>query len=160
MGKGGDSLGGQAGLRQAGPWIRLGRPQRAERTTPKPGWAHPGDKLNVPVAMRRHVFLALMDARQELGLRDAGDGARGALRIEAGRCACGAEPGPDKRPFEATRWGPVRGIGGPLGHLERIPAVRQGSVGGQQAQWLRKGSDAKASSTQIPEIARARPSAR
>ncbi|HEY9239199.1 MAG TPA: FAD-dependent oxidoreductase, partial [Burkholderiaceae bacterium] len=61
----------------------------------------PGFELYVPVEMARHVYLALMDAGEELGLRDAGYYALDALRIEAGRRAWGAELGPDENPFEA-----------------------------------------------------------
>ncbi|MCE2691137.1 MAG: FAD-dependent oxidoreductase, partial [Rubrivivax sp.] len=51
--------------------------------------------------MTRHVYLALMNAGQDLGLRDAGYYALDALRIEAGRRAWGAELGPDETPFVA-----------------------------------------------------------
>jgi 4-methylaminobutanoate oxidase (formaldehyde-forming) len=61
----------------------------------------PGFELYVPVEMTRHVYLALMNAGQDLGLRDAGYYALDALRIEAGRRAWGAELGPDETPFEA-----------------------------------------------------------
>jgi 4-methylaminobutanoate oxidase (formaldehyde-forming) len=61
----------------------------------------PGFELYVPVEMTRHVYLALMDAGGDLGLRDAGYYALDALRIEAGRRAWGAELGPDETPFEA-----------------------------------------------------------
>ena len=61
----------------------------------------PGFELYVPVEMARHVYLALMDAGQDLGIRDAGYYALDALRIEAGRRAWGAELGPDTTPFEA-----------------------------------------------------------
>ena len=61
----------------------------------------PGFELYVPVEMARHVYLALMEAGQELGLRNAGYYALDALRIEAGRRAWGAELGPDENPFEA-----------------------------------------------------------
>ena len=44
----------------------------------------PGYELYVPVEMTRHVYLALMHAGQDLGLRDAGYYALDALRIEAG----------------------------------------------------------------------------
>ena len=60
-----------------------------------------GYELYVPVEMTRHVYLALMHAGQDLGLRDAGYYALDALRIEAGRRAWGAELGPDETPFEA-----------------------------------------------------------
>ena len=61
----------------------------------------PGFELYVPIEMARHVYLALMEAGEELGLRDAGYYALDALRIEAGRRAWGAELGPDETPFEA-----------------------------------------------------------
>lgn len=61
----------------------------------------PGYELYVPVEMTRHVYLALMYAGQDLGLRDAGYYALDALRIEAGRRAWGAELGPAETPFEA-----------------------------------------------------------
>jgi 4-methylaminobutanoate oxidase (formaldehyde-forming) len=51
--------------------------------------------------MARHVYLALHEAGNDLGLRDAGYYALDALRIEAGRRAWGAELGPDETPFEA-----------------------------------------------------------
>ena len=61
----------------------------------------PGWELYVPVEMTRHVYLALMQAGADLGVRDAGYYALDALRIEAGRRAWGAELGPDETPFEA-----------------------------------------------------------
>jgi 4-methylaminobutanoate oxidase (formaldehyde-forming) len=61
----------------------------------------PGFELYVPVEMTRHVYLALLAAGADLGLRDAGYYALDALRIEAGRRAWGAELGPDETPFEA-----------------------------------------------------------
>ena len=61
----------------------------------------PGFELYVPIEMARHVYLALMEAGCDLGLRDAGYYALDALRIEAGRRAWGAELGPDETPFEA-----------------------------------------------------------
>jgi glycine cleavage system aminomethyltransferase T/glycine/D-amino acid oxidase-like deaminating enzyme len=61
----------------------------------------PGFELYVPVEMTRHVYLALMDAGGDLGLRDAGYYALDALRIEQGRRAWGAELGPDETPWEA-----------------------------------------------------------
>ena len=61
----------------------------------------PGFELYVPVEMTRHVYLALMEAGQDLGLRDAGYYALDALRIEQGRRAWGAELGPDETPWEA-----------------------------------------------------------
>jgi 4-methylaminobutanoate oxidase (formaldehyde-forming) len=61
----------------------------------------PGWELYVPVEMTRHVYLTLMQAGADLGVRDAGYYALDALRIEAGRRAWGAELGPDETPFEA-----------------------------------------------------------
>ncbi len=61
----------------------------------------PGFELYVPVEMARHVYLTLMEAGADLGLKDAGYYALDALRIEAGRRAWGAELGPDETPFEA-----------------------------------------------------------
>ena len=61
----------------------------------------PGFELYVPIEMTRHVYLALMAAGEELGIRDAGYYALDAQRIEAGRRAWGAEIGPDETPFEA-----------------------------------------------------------
>ena len=61
----------------------------------------PGFELYVPIEMARHVYLTLMEAGNDLGIRDAGYYALDALRIEAGRRAWGAELGPDENPFEA-----------------------------------------------------------
>jgi len=61
----------------------------------------PGFELYVPVEMTRHVYLALVEAGKDLGLRDAGYYALDALRIERGRRAWGAELGPDETPWEA-----------------------------------------------------------
>ena len=66
----------------------------------------PGFELYVPIEMARHVWLALHEASEGLGvdggsLADAGYYALDALRIEAGRRAWGAELGPDDTPFEA-----------------------------------------------------------
>ena len=61
----------------------------------------PGFELYVPTEMARHVYLALMDAGESLGIVNAGYYALDALRIEAGRRAWGAELGPDETPFEA-----------------------------------------------------------
>jgi glycine cleavage system aminomethyltransferase T/glycine/D-amino acid oxidase-like deaminating enzyme len=69
----------------------------------------PGFELHVPIETTRHVYLALMEAGADLGLRDAGYYALDALRIEAGRRAWGAELGPDETPFEAG-----------LGHVVRL----------------------------------------
>jgi 4-methylaminobutanoate oxidase (formaldehyde-forming) len=61
----------------------------------------PGFELYVPVEMARHVYLALLAAGADLGLRDAGYYALDALRIEQGRRAWGAELSPDETPWEA-----------------------------------------------------------
>ena len=61
----------------------------------------PGFELYVPVEMTRHVYLALQEVGQDLGLKDAGYYALDALRIEQGRRAWGAELGPDETPWEA-----------------------------------------------------------
>ncbi|MDQ6638779.1 MAG: FAD-dependent oxidoreductase, partial [Pseudomonadota bacterium] len=66
----------------------------------------PGYELYVPIEMARHVYLALHEASEGLGvdgsgLVDAGYYALDALRIEAGRRAWGAELGPDETPHEA-----------------------------------------------------------
>lgn len=60
-----------------------------------------GFELYVPTEMTRHVYLALMEAGDDLGVRDAGYYALDALRIEQGRRAWGAELGPDETPWEA-----------------------------------------------------------
>jgi glycine cleavage system aminomethyltransferase T len=73
----------------------------------------PGFELYVPIEMARHVWLALHEASEGLGvdgggLADAGYYALDALRIEAGRRAWGAELGPDETPFEARTMPAVR----------------------------------------------------
>ncbi|MGZ5215753.1 MAG: GcvT family protein, partial [Caldimonas sp.] len=68
----------------------------------------PGYELYVPIEMARHVWLALHEASEGLGLADAGYYALDALRIEAGRRAWGAELGPDETPFEAETMFAVR----------------------------------------------------
>jgi len=68
----------------------------------------PGYELYVPVEMTRHVYLALREAGQDLGLRDGGYHALDALRIEQGRRAWGAELGPDETPWEAGLFSGVR----------------------------------------------------
>ncbi len=68
----------------------------------------PGFELYVPVEMARHVYLTLMGAGADLGLRDAGYYALDALRIEVGRRAWGAELGPDETPYEAGMMATVR----------------------------------------------------
>ena len=68
----------------------------------------PGFELYVPVEMTRHVYLALLEAGADLGLRDAGYFALDALRIEMGRRAWGAELGPDETPFEAGLLGAIK----------------------------------------------------
>jgi len=60
-----------------------------------------GFELYVPVEMTRHVYLALVDAGGDLGLRDGGYYTLDALRIEQGRRAWGAELGPDETPWQA-----------------------------------------------------------
>ena len=60
-----------------------------------------GFELYVPVEMTRHVYLTLMEAGADLGIRDAGYYSLDALRIEQGRRAWGAELGPDESPWEA-----------------------------------------------------------
>jgi len=60
------------------------------------------------VEMTRHVYLALVEAGKDLGLRDAGYYALDALRIERGRRAWGAELGPDETPWEAGLDGSVK----------------------------------------------------
>ncbi len=71
----------------------------------------PGYELYVPIEMARHVYLALHEAGDDLGLVDEAGRSRGlcdagyyaidALRIEAGRRAWGAELGPDETPWDA-----------------------------------------------------------
>lgn len=61
----------------------------------------PGFELYVPVEMARHVYLELLAAGADLGLRQAGYFALDALRVERGRRAWGAELGPDETPWEA-----------------------------------------------------------
>jgi 4-methylaminobutanoate oxidase (formaldehyde-forming) len=61
----------------------------------------PGFELYVPVETARHVYLTLLAAGADLGLRGAGYYALDALRIEQGRRAWGAELGPDETPWEA-----------------------------------------------------------
>jgi len=61
----------------------------------------PGFELYVPIEMTRHVYLALLQAGADLGIRDAGYYALDALRVEQGRRAWGAELGPDETPWEA-----------------------------------------------------------
>jgi 4-methylaminobutanoate oxidase (formaldehyde-forming) len=61
----------------------------------------PGLELYTPIEMARHVYLTLMEAGRDLGLKDAGYYALDALRIEQGRRAWGAELGPDETPWEA-----------------------------------------------------------
>jgi glycine cleavage system aminomethyltransferase T len=61
----------------------------------------PGFELYVPIEMAWHVYVTLMEAGADLGLRDAGYYALDALRIEQGRRAWGAELGPDESPWEA-----------------------------------------------------------
>ncbi len=91
----------------------------------------PGYELYVPVEMTRHVYLTLMNAGADLGLRDAGYYALDALRIEAGRRAWGAELGPDETPFEAGLESAVR--------LDKpTPFIGQEALRQAQGQPLRK----------------------
>ena len=91
----------------------------------------PGFELYVPVEMARHVYLALMEAGTDLGLRDAGYFALDALRIEMGRRAWGAELGPDETPFEAGMMAAVR--------LDKATAfMGQEALRQQQGRALRK----------------------
>ena len=73
----------------------------------------PGFELYVPAETARHVYLALHEASEGLGLdggglADAGYWALDALRIEAARRAWGAELGPDDTPLEAGAMFAVR----------------------------------------------------
>ena len=91
----------------------------------------PGFELYVPVEMARHVYLALAEAGEGLGLCDAGYYALDALRIEAGRRAWGAEIGPDETPFEA---GLLLGV-----KLDKaVPFIGQQALRAAQTQPLRK----------------------
>jgi glycine cleavage system aminomethyltransferase T/glycine/D-amino acid oxidase-like deaminating enzyme len=91
----------------------------------------PGFELYVPVEMCRHVYLALQEAGQDLGLKDAGYYALDALRIEAGRRAWGAELGPDETPFEA-------GLGYAVKLDKPTPFIGQAALLKAQGQSLRK----------------------
>ncbi len=91
----------------------------------------PGFELYVPVEMARHVYLALMEAGADLGLRDAGYFALDALRIEMGRRAWGAELGPDETPYEAGMMVAVK-----LGKTS--PFIGQRALRERQGQPLRK----------------------
>jgi glycine cleavage system aminomethyltransferase T len=83
------------------------------------------------VEVARHVYLALHEAGQDLGLRDAGYFALDALRIEMGRRAWGAELGPDETPWEAGLMAGVR--------LDKVePFMGQASLKALQGQALRK----------------------
>ena len=81
--------------------------------------------------MARHVYLALTEAGQDLGLRDAGYYALDALRIEQGRRAWGAELGPDETPWEAGLHASVK-MDKPGGFLGRD------ALAAQRGQPLRK----------------------
>ena len=90
-----------------------------------------GFELYVPVEMARHVYLALLEAGADLGLRDAGYFALDALRIEMGRRAWGAELGPDETPFEAGMMSAVK--------LDKAtPFIGQQALRQLQAKPLRK----------------------
>ncbi|HSC64903.1 MAG TPA: FAD-dependent oxidoreductase [Caldimonas sp.] len=88
----------------------------------------PGFELYVPIEMARHVWLALHEASEGLGLEggglaDAGYYALDALRIESGRRAWGAELGPDETPFEARTMPAVR-LGKPDGFIGQDALIR------------------------------------
>ena len=88
----------------------------------------PGFELYVPIEMARHVWLALREASEGLGvggggLADAGYYAHDALRIEAGRRAWGAELGPDETPFEAGTMFAVN-LGKAAGFIGQTALVR------------------------------------
>jgi glycine cleavage system aminomethyltransferase T/glycine/D-amino acid oxidase-like deaminating enzyme len=91
----------------------------------------PGFELYVPVEMCRHVYLALTEAGQDLGLRDAGYYALDALRIEQGRRAWGAELGPDETPWEA-------GLAFSVKLDKAAPFIGQPALRASQGQPLRK----------------------
>ena len=61
----------------------------------------PGYEFYVPTDQCVTLYDALVEAGDDLGLRDAGYYTIDALRIEAGRRAWGAELGPDETPWEA-----------------------------------------------------------
>ncbi|HEV8256690.1 MAG TPA: FAD-dependent oxidoreductase [Casimicrobiaceae bacterium] len=61
----------------------------------------PGYELTVLSDLCLTLYDALWSAGSEFGLEDAGYYTIDALRIEAGRCAWGAELGPDDTPWEA-----------------------------------------------------------
>jgi heterotetrameric sarcosine oxidase gamma subunit len=90
-----------------------------------------GFELYVPVEMCRHVYLTLMEAGRELGLRDAGYYALDALRIEQGRRAWGAELGPDETPWEA-------GLAFSVKLDKPTPFIGQAALRASQGQPLRK----------------------
>src|SRR5690606_17972562 len=60
-----------------------------------------GWELHVPVAALGHVFDALMEAGEPLGLRPAGYRALESLRLEKGYRAWGSDITPNDSPFEA-----------------------------------------------------------
>ncbi len=91
----------------------------------------PGFELYVPVEMCRHVYLELMRAGQDLGLRNAGYYALDALRIEQGRRAWGAELGPDESPWEA-------GLAFSVKPDKPSPFIGQAALKASQGQPLRK----------------------
>ena len=61
----------------------------------------PGFELCVPTEQCASLYDALLSQGSAFGLRDAGYYTIDALRIEAGRCAWGAELSPDETPLEA-----------------------------------------------------------
>jgi 4-methylaminobutanoate oxidase (formaldehyde-forming) len=61
----------------------------------------PGFELTVPTEFAAAVYDRLMDAGQDLGLRDAGYYALEGLRLEKGYRAWGRELTPDRTPYEA-----------------------------------------------------------
>jgi heterotetrameric sarcosine oxidase gamma subunit len=91
----------------------------------------PGFELYVPVEMARHVYLALMEAGQDLGLADAGYYAMDALRIEQGRRAWAAELGPDETPWEA-------GLDFSVKLDKTVPFIGQAALRAARPQPLRK----------------------
>ncbi len=60
-----------------------------------------GWELHVPAEAALPLYDTLFDAGADLGLRDAGTMALGALRLEKGYCSWGHDIGPDDTPLEA-----------------------------------------------------------
>ncbi len=60
-----------------------------------------GWELHVPTEAAVPLYDALFEAGSDLGLRDAGTFALGALRLEKGYCSWGHDIGPDDTPLEA-----------------------------------------------------------